>query len=383
MFKKLDWKTVFKIVAGVLLIYLGIHYWPRISETLGTVISAATPILIGCCIAYPLDILLGFYERHFFLKSDKPTVIKARKAVSLIGAIITIIGIVALISMLIVPQLVVCVKMVVAEFPSAMDWVITKLKGNEFVSKDLVNALASIDWKSRITDIAGTLTSGIGNVMDVALSAVSSVFSVVFDVVLGLIFALYLLLDKKRLHRQIKRVSEHYVPNKFLDKIQHVLDILNDCFHRFIVGQCTEAVILGTLCTIGMLIFRIPYAPMIGALMAFTALIPIVGGLIGAGVGAFLILMESPVKALIFIIFVIVLQQIEGNLIYPKVVGSSIGLPALWVLAAVTIGGGVFGIFGMLVGVPVAATIYRLLSDEVYPEKNSSSPQDVAKQNKT
>ncbi len=382
MFKKPDWKTVFKIVAGVLLIYLGIHYWPRISETLGMVFSAATPIIVGCCIAYPLSILMSFYERHFFPNSTKPAVVKSRKIVSLTGAIITVIGIIALVTVLIVPQLVVCVKMVVAEFPSAMDWVITKLKGNEFVSKDLINALSSIDWKSRISDIAGTVTSGLGDVMNVALSAVTSVFSVVFNIVLGLIFALYLLIDKKRLRRQADKISEHYVPSRFLHRFRHVLSVLNDCFHRFIVGQCAEAVILGTLCTVGMLVFRFPYAPMIGALMAFTALIPIVGGLIGAGVGAFLILMESPVKALFFIIFVIVLQQIEGNLIYPKVVGTSIGLPALWVLAAVTVGGGVFGIFGMLIGVPIAATVYRLISEAVAQKSDSDELQPLSGENK-
>ncbi len=377
MLKKLEWKTVSKIVIGALAIYLSIHYWPSISDTLKTVISSATPIIVGGCMAYPLDILMSFYERHFFPKSTKSAVIKSRKILSLIGAIVTIIGIIALIIVLIAPQLVNCVKMVIAEFPSAMEWVIAKLKTNEFVSKDLINSLSSIDWKSRISDIAETVTSGLGNMMNVAVSALTSVFSVISNIVLGLIFALYILIDKKRLQRQANRVSEKYVPDIILKKIKHVLSVLNDCFHRFIVGQCTEAVILGSLCTVGMLILKLPYAPMIGALMAFTALIPIVGGLIGAGVGAFLILMESPVKALIFIIFVIILQQLEGNLIYPKVVGSSIGLPGIWVLAAVTVGGGVFGIFGMLVGVPIAATFYRLVKDDVRAVKSIPEPTET------
>ena len=201
--------------------------------------------------------------------------------------------------------------------------------------------------------------------MNVAVTAVTSIFSVVANIVLGLIFALYLLLDKNRLVRQIKKVSGKYIPSKIHSKVSHVLEVVNDSFRRFIVGQCTEAVILGTLCTIGMMILKLPYAAMIGALIAFTALIPIVGAFIGAGVGAFLILMESPMKALIFLIFIIVLQQLEGNLIYPKVVGSSIGLPGIWVLAAVTVGGGVMGIWGMLIGVPVAAAVYRLVREAV------------------
>lgn len=365
MLKKLEWKTVIKIVIGVIAVYLAVHYWPNISGVIGTVLSAATPIVVGGLLAYPLNILMSFYERHFFPRSDKSVVVKSRKAVSLVGAVITILGIISLVIGLIAPQLVACIQMLVNEIPGAMDFAIGKLKENEFISKNLINSLSSVDWKDRITDILQTVTSGIGDVAGVAMSAVTSVFSVVSNIVLGIIFALYILIDKKRLGRQFGKVTQKYIPDRILKKITHVIGVLDDCFHRFIVGQCTEAVILGVLCIIGMAILQIPYALMIGTLMGFTALIPIVGGLIGAGVGAFLILMESPVKALIFIIFVIILQQVEGNVIYPKVVGSSIGLPGLWVLAAVTVGGGVFGIFGMLVGVPIVATLYRLVREDV------------------
>lgn len=365
MLKKLEWKTVIKIVTGVIAVYLTVHYWPNISGVIGTVLSAATPIVVGGLLAYPLNILMSFYERHFFPRSDKPVVVKSRKAVSLVGAVITILGIISLVIGLIAPQLVACIQMLVNEIPGAMDFAIGKLKENEFISKNLINSLSSVDWKDRITDILQTVTNGIGDVAGVAMSAVTSVFSVVSNIVLGIIFALYILIDKKRLGRQFGKVTQKYIPDRILKKITHVISVLDDCFHRFIVGQCTEAVILGVLCIIGMAILQIPYALMIGTLMGFTALIPIVGGLIGAGVGAFLILMESPVKALIFIIFVIILQQVEGNVIYPKVVGSSIGLPGLWVLAAVTVGGGVFGIFGMLIGVPIVATLYRLVREDV------------------
>lgn len=377
MLKKLSWKTVFKIAVGVIAVYLAIHYWPNISGVISTVFSASAPIIIGAAMAYPLNILMSFYERHYFPKSDKPAVVKSRKAVSLIGAVITILGIISLVIGLIAPQLVICIRMLINEIPGAMDFVIGKLKENEFISKNLIDSLSSIDWKSRITDIMQTVTSGLGDVAGVAVSAVTSAFSVVFNIVLGVIFALYILIDKKRLGKQFNKVSQKYIPERFLSKITHVLHILNDCFHRFIVGQCTEAVILGVLCIIGMAILQIPYALMIGTLMGFTALIPIVGGLIGAGVGAFLILMESPVKALIFLIFVIILQQVEGNLIYPKVVGSSIGLPGLWVLAAVTVGGGVFGIFGMLIGVPIVATVYRLVREDVKDKKEITTVQGV------
>jgi predicted PurR-regulated permease PerM len=160
--------------------------------------------------------------------------------------------------------------------------------------------------------------------------------------------------------------------------MEYVASITDDSFHRFIVAQCTEALILGVLCTLGMLVLRLPYAAMIGTVICVTAFIPVIGGLIGGGVGAFLILMESPSKALIFLIFLILLQNFEGDIIYPKVVGSSMGLPSLWVLAAVTVGGTMFGVLGMLLGVPVAATVYRLVKDDVIkgkPKKNNGIPE--------
>ena len=150
-----------------------------------------------------------------------------------------------------------------------------------------------------------------------------------------------------------------------MKKLTYIASVADDSFHKFIVAQCTEAVILGLLCTVGMLILRLPYAAMIGAVTAVSAFIPVVGAFIGGGIGAFLILMESPSKALIFLVFIILLQQIEGDLIYPKVVGSSMGLPSLWVLAAVTVGGGVFGITGMLLGVPLASTVYKIIRDDI------------------
>ncbi len=378
--KKLENKTLLKIGLSILGLYLVIHYWTSISGAVGTVFSAAAPLLFGFVISYPLNILMNFYERHWFPNSKKEIAKKSRRPVCLIGSILTVIGIIALIVVLIAPQLVNCIKLLIAEVPAAINMLVEKLKTIDFISKDLINSLSSIDWKSRINDIIGTVTSGLGSAMNVAVTAVTSIFSVVANFVLGLIFALYLLLDKNRLFRQLKKLTGKYLPERWLSKGTHILGVVNDSFHRFIVGQCTEAVILGTLCTIGMAILRLPYAAMIGALIAFTALIPIVGAFIGAGVGAFLILMESPMKALIFLIFIVVLQQIEGNLIYPKVVGSSIGLPGIWVLAAVTVGGGVMGIWGMLIGVPMAAAIYRLIKEDVNRQPKEQIIQTVCEE---
>lgn len=374
---KIDWKTCIRVAVSIFLLYLGIHYWPSISGVIGTAFSAATPLVVGIIMAYPVNILMGFYERHYFPKSTKKFVNKSRRIVCLIGAIITLLAVIALIIGLIAPQLVACVKMVIDYMPGAMKMLIARLEHFNFISDDIINMLKSIDWKSKIGDIAKTLTSGLGSVMDVAVSAVSSVFSVISSAVIGFIFALYILLGKDKISGQLKRIFSNYVPNKIYEKITYVLSVANDCFRRFIVGQCTEAVILGSLCAIGMAILRLPYAAMIGALIAFTALIPIVGAFIGAGVGAFLILMQSPIKALVFLIFIVILQQIEGNLIYPRVVGSSMGLPGIWVLAAITVGGGVMGIMGILISVPIAATVYKLIKNDLSTKEAESRVEEA------
>ena len=208
-----------------------------------------------------------------------------------------------------------------------------------------------------------------GGVMSVLLKTLTSLFSGIVTAVVSIIFSIYLLADKERLSSQLDTIMDTYLKDSIHGKIKYVTAILDDCFHRYIVGQCTEAVILGVLCTIGMLILRLPYATMIGALIAFTALIPIAGAYIGAGIGAFLILSQEPIDALIFLIFIVILQQFEGNIIYPRVVGASLGLPSLWVLAAVVVGSGIMGIGGLLIGVPLTAAIYRIITEDVRKRK--------------
>ena len=373
--KKIDFKIVASVAVAIIVVYLSTRYWPNIAGVIGSVFSAATPIIFGFVVAYPINILLSFYERHFFPNSEKNLVVKLRKPVCLIAAIVSIIGVVAMVVVLVAPQFVACIKMLFAKIPPAIDFVIQKFNENEFLSENVVGAITQFDWQAKLADMTEKIASGIGSTVGAAFTAISSVFTTVANVVITVIISLYVLLERDKLLRQVKKVGSHYIPERVFVKICHVSSVLNESFHKFIVGQCLEAVILGTLCTIGMFILRIPYAPMIGALMGFTALIPIFGGLIGAGIGAFLILMDSPIKALIFIVFVILLQQIEGNFIYPKVVGSSTGLPGLWVLAAVTIGGSVSGIAGMLIAVPIAATIYKLVRDDMRMQKKK--PWDI------
>ena len=224
--------------------------------------------------------------------------------------------------------------------------------------------------------------TGVGSAVGVAVTAVSSVFSTVVTMFLAIVFAIYLLLGKEKLAGQFIRLSRTYLGEKVTDRALYVLRVLDDSFHSFIVGQCTEALILGALCFIGMMVFGFSNALTISVMVGFTALIPIAGAYIAAVVGAFMLFVESPLSALLFLIFLVVLQQIEGNLIFPRVVGESIGLPGVWVLAAVTVGGGMLGIPGMLIGVPLASTVYRLLCRDVKARELGKSMFDMPHEEK-
>ena len=358
-------KSCLRIALSIFLLYLAIHYWPAVAKLFGTLLSAAMPLLIGGALAYVLNLIMRSYEKRFFPRSTNSKVAKLRRPVCLLLAILSLLAIITVIVWLILPELVDCVELLIAQLPGAIESVIAWLDTVPFLSEDLLSTLHSIDWQSKIGDIFNVVTSGVGSVMGVVIATVSSVFSGIVTAFMALIFAVYLLMGRDKLQAQCKRLMRHYLPEKIHSRILYVLDVLNYSFRRYITGQCIEAVILGALCALGMVILRLPYATMIGALIAFTALIPVAGAYIGAAVGAFMILMVSPMKALIFLIFLVILQQLEGNLIYPKVVGSSLGLPGIWVLAAVIIGGGVAGVLGMLLGVPIAAAAYTLIRNDM------------------
>ena len=361
----IPWKTCFRLIISIFLLYLGITYWKEVACFLIDVLDAASPLLIGAVIAYILNIVMSSYEKIFFSKSTKPITIKLRRPVCLCLAIISVVGITALIGRLVVPQLISCIKLIFAELPAGITVLIERLGAWELLPENILEFLSTIDWESMIEQIANFVTNGIGDAFTIAYNVVSTVISSVISTIVSIIFSCYLLMSKDRLLNQFRRLMQRYLPHIWIGKINYVAHVFNKSFHRFFVGQTIEAVILGILCTIGMAILRLPYATMIGALIAFTALVPIAGAFIGAGIGALMILAVSPIQSLIFIAFIIILQQLEENLIYPRVVGQSTGLPGLWVLAAITIGGGIMGIFGMLIAVPIAAAFYRLIRHDV------------------
>lgn len=362
---RIETATCVKIALAVFALYIAFRYWPNFAKFIANLIDSAETLIIGAIIAFLVNILMRTLEKFIFPKATRPALLTAKRVICMILAFVLLIGIVTLILCLITPQLIKCIEIIIAEVPPLFTSAIKWLQATHILPDDIMAELASIDWKSNLTKIFDILTSGIGSVFDIVISTVTSVFSGVVTALVSLIFSIYILLSKEKIAKQIKRLEKCYLGLSKRKKFNHTLDTIKTCFENFIVGQVKEAVILGVLCTVGMWIFRFPYASMIGALIGFTALIPVAGAYIGAAVGSVMILTESPIKALLFIVFIVVLQQLEGNLIYPKVVGESIGLPGLWVLAAVTIGGGVMGIGGMLVGVPLVAAIYKLVGEDM------------------
>lgn len=363
---KQDFKKMLGFAGALILVFLVIRYWEKLESIISVGIGAATPLIIGCVMAYVINILMGFFEKWYDKIFKVDIALKIKRVVCLILAFLSLFGIVTLIINLVLPELINCIASFIRLIPGALQMVVDIVGEEQILSMfpELQNGFDFANISSQVEQLIKTVIGGVGGAVGSIMVAVSSAVSVVVNIVIGLIFSLYVLLDKEGLGRRCKTLISTYL-SKSADKIFYVADVLDDSFHSFIVGQCIEAVVLGTLCIIGMWIFRFPYAVMIGVFIGFTALIPIAGAYIGAAVGAIMILTVSPLQAVQFLIFIVVLQQLEGNLIYPKVVGQSIGLPGIWVLTAITVGGGVLGVGGMLLAVPIFAAGYRLIREDV------------------
>lgn len=373
---KIEWKSAFRLGAALFLVYLAVTYWGTVANLFRHGFEAASPLILGCVIAYALNILMSYYERIYFPDKQTKLVLRSRRAVCMLGAMITLVAVVALVIGLVIPELIACIRLLMKEIPRVMEdavlWIHESGMLSSVVEEDVTASLLNIDWQERLTQVVKVLVSGLGDVAQVALSTVTSLVSKLVTLVIGIIFSIYLMMGKERLGSQIKRFLNRYLKPSWNQKFWYVVTTVDGCFRKFIVGQCTEALILGVLCIAAMTLLKFPYAVMIGTLIGFTALIPVAGAYIGAVVGAFMIFTVSPIKAAAFLVFIVILQQLEGNLIYPKVVGTSIGLPGVWVLAAVTIGGGIFGIPGMLIGVPLTASVYQLIKRDMNKEEGTA-----------
>ncbi|MBC8571248.1 AI-2E family transporter [Zongyangia hominis] len=358
-------KWLISIITICILIYLGIRHINQLAVAVTWLKELMNPLLIGFVLALFLNVPLGFIERHLFQKKPTPRKKKMRRPLAILLSFALVIGIFIGIAFLVIPELVDAVGIVISSIMNGMDQLAAFESTADYSKLPFGEQLSQIDIdfveiKTKLEEWIKQLGT---TVVDGAASALGGITSTIFDFIIGLVFSIYILANKEKLKRQISRLIRVWLPKKFGEWSIHVASVCGRNFKLFVAGQTTEAIILGTLCAIGMLILRIPYAPMIGALVGVTALIPYVGAWIATLIGAFMILTVNPFKALVFVIFLLTLQQIEGNAIYPKVVGAKINLPAMWVLAAITVGGNLGGPIGMLLGVPAAASAYALLKE--------------------
>ncbi len=364
---KLDRLTIIKIgglLAFAVLLYCGLQNLAAVKEGAATAFSYISPFVVGGALAFVINVPMRSIEKHLFPNSEKLK--KIRRPLALVLTLLAVAAVIALVCLAVIPQLGETIGTLAVRIPEYM----TKVQEyiNEFLAKypSLQEQFLSmsidwqgIDWEGIVGSVSGWLSTGVVSTIDVVGSAINSIVSGV----IGFIFALYILVDKERFGRQAKMIVYAIFPEKAADKLTAVAAMTSKIFASFISGQCLEACILGCLFAVAMAIFRMPYITLVSVLIAFTALIPVVGAFIGCGVGAFLIFMQNPMQALGFIVMFLVIQQLEGNLIYPKVVGNSVGLPAIWVLAGVTVGGKLMGALGMLIMIPLTSVCYALFRE--------------------
>ena len=357
-------KDIIIIISYIALVIFALVNFSKILAFLGKVISIFSPFLLGIILAFVLNVLNNFIEKKIFGKI-KPSKIwnKIKRPLCITLSLILVFLTIFFVMNLLIPQLKNSASLFTDTLPAYKEDIIGIL--NKFdIDESTVNKVGEYldNFGKVITDY---IKGNSKDVITVTTEVATSVVNIISKGIITLVFAIYMIAQKETLSRQINKVMKAYLKPKTINKINTVGTLANKTFSNFVTGQCLEALIFGSLVFVGMLIFRFPYASTIGVLLGFTALRPIFGAFIGTAIGFILIMMVSPVKAILFVVFIIVLQQIEGNLIYPRVVGKSIGLPGMWVLLSVTVGGSIGGILGMLIATPLCSLLYALFTKMV------------------
>ena len=369
---KIDYKKILEIVLIGIGCYWALNNFQIILDIFNSILAVIMPFLLGIMIAFILNVLMIRIEKilsRFILDKNYTSF---KRVISIIVSLLIVIGVIGIIITLIIPELTNAIKVIVKSFPETFEqlqvWI--NQNGNSF--PQLETWINSVDLNSIASELSGLFKIGLTGMLGSTVDVISMFFTSILNLVVGIVFALYILMSKETLKRQSHKLIDAYIPKRISVKLLEVGTLARTTFSNFVIGQTVEAFILGTLCAVGMAVLNLPYAPMVGSLVGITAFVPIVGAFIGGGIGAFMILTVDPMQALIFIIFLVVLQQLEGYLIYPRVVGSSVGLPSIWVLFAVTVGGGLWGITGMLFSVPVLSVVYALIKGHV--NKSGTKP---------
>lgn len=359
---KIKKKDLYEIILFTICLIFFFVYIDKIFFFVGKVIHWFMPFIVGVCIAFVLNVLVSVIETKWLKKWHKSD--NTKRIVSLCIAMAMIIGFFLLLFFLLIPSIIDTITI----FANNVESYIASLR--DFLEKLNINDNIIGELSAVLKNLGDTASEFIKNnsdqVIETTLGVATNVVTGFVNVTIGIVFAIYYLAQKEKIGRQLKKLLEAYVPPKGIKYIYKVKDVSNRVFTGFVSGQCLEALIIGVLCFIGMVLLRLPYATSISVLVGFTALIPVFGAFIGTALGAFLIFMINPLQALIFVIFIIVLQQFEGNLIYPRVVGKSVGLPGIWTFVAVTVGASTAGVLGMLLSVPIASIVYSMLSTSVH-----------------
>lgn len=371
MDKKL-FKSILLIITYAVVLVMVLARLDVVANAVGTVISVFKPLIIGFCLAFILNRPCQFFFRLYSRGLDK----NAARPLAVLTAYLALIIVIAAIFSFVLPKLV-----------ESIQTFVLNLGGYITNAQDSINKLLAYlnldmeqldlsNLNTTLRELFSKALNFLSNLGPQLVEFTTSLVSILVTGVLALVFSIYMLSGRDKLLGQCRRMIKAYIPAKVAGPLSDVVDLTAATFTKFITGQCIEACILGSLCTLGMLFIQADYAPLIGVTVGASALIPVAGAYIGAIVSAILLLMVSPLKALIFLIFLLILQQVEGNVIYPRVVGTSLGLPGIWVLAAVTVGGSLFGLVGVLISVPIASVVYTLLRRDV--RKRLAPPKDTS-----
>ena len=354
-------RNVFLVAAGCIILYWILHEFERVKAVFAFIKGVVSPFVLGATLAFIINVPMRAIE-NMLAKIGNKTV---RRVVALVLTLLAVLLVVALVFWLLIPQVVDTVESLT---PKLYTFAVDAEKNiTQFITEH-PELMALIDLKSLnvsewIQKIVAMLASGLTGVLGGAFSIIGVISGALMDVVIAVVFAVYCLFQKEALSRQGKKLIYAFLPEKFCDGVVRVLRLTNVTFSNFLSGQCLEVLILGCMFAVSMAIFRMPYAPLVSVLVAVTAFIPVVGAWVGCVVGAFFILVANPIQAIWFVVMFLVLQQIENNLIYPRVVGTSIGLSGMWVLVAVAVGGELMGVAGMFLMIPITSVLYTLLTE--------------------
>ncbi len=359
-------KRIFLIICGCIVLYWLLHETERVRSVVRVISNVLSPFVIGSVLAFVLNVPMRAIENSILKKISNQ---KGKRAIAVVLTLIAMAIVLAGVFWLLIPQVISTTQSLIPSLRTFLmnsekklrEWLNNNPKLLEWLYT--YTNFENLSWSSVVDRFLSPIVNSVSSVFSGAISAISSVFSGVFDVAIGLVFSVYCLFQKENLARQGRKLLYAFVKENTADNIVRILRLTNSTFSNFLSGQCVEVCILGSLFAITMAIFRMPYIPLISVLIAITAFIPIVGAWTGCIVGAFLIFVKDPMLALLFVVMFVVLQFIENNLIYPRVVGNSVGLSGMWVLVAITIGGALKGVLGMFLMIPVASVVYTVLQE--------------------